>query len=200
VVPDDWAEQQKAMAKRLHDEVASGLTALRWMLQGGLLDGPGAADAQACLQRLAAAVQEIEAELFPAQLLHDDLPGALQDLARRHGVTATEFSTNTGTWPDGHQAQCLYRVLAAALVATPCDGTGRMSLDIRSHFCELLVAPLPEPRDDAHPTAPAPWLCRERLSAWAAALGGTIEWRTETAWGQGLRLRLPVGPGLPRAS
>jgi PAS domain S-box-containing protein len=203
-------EERAALARELHDELGQGLTALQidlaWL--DGHLRTDGPTDLPVLRDKIAAMVPQAERLIETTQAISSTMrPGVLDDL----GLVATiewlavDFEKRTGlpcvaTLPaadialDLGLAVALFRIIQEALTNVIrhakasrveirlCATKGELALEVEDNGRGII------PRQIADPRSLGLFSMRER----AAALGGTVDFRSEAGRGTIVSVRAPM--------
>jgi PAS domain S-box-containing protein len=204
-------EERAALARELHDELGQGLTALQidlaWL--DGHLQTAGPADLPVLRDKIAAMVPRAERLIETTQAISSTMrPGVLDDLGLVAAIEwlAADFEKRTGlacmaTLPatdialDLGLAVVLFRIVQEALTnvirhakATRVEirlraTEGGLALDVEDNGRGIT------PQQVADPRSLGLFSMRER----AAALGCTVDFRSEAGRGTTVSVRVPVG-------
>ena len=204
-------EERAALARELHDELGQGLTALQidlaWL--DGHLRTAGLADLPMLRDKIAAMVPRAERLIETTQAISSTMrPGVLDDLGLVAAIEwlAADFEKRTGlacmaTLPatdialDLGLAVVLFRIVQEALTnvirhakATRVEirlraTEGELTLEVEDNGCGIA------PQQVADPRSLGLFSMRER----AAALGGTVDFRSGTGRGTTVSVKVPVG-------
>ena len=204
-------EERAALARELHDELGQGLTALQidlaWL--DGHLRTAGPADLPALRDKIAAMVPRAERLIETTQAISSTMrPGVLDDLGLVAAVEwlAADFEKRTGlacvaTLPatdialDLGLAVGLFRIVQEALTNVIRHAkASRVEIRLRATEGELTLEVEDNgrgitPQQVANPRSLGLFSMRER----AAALGGTVDFRSEPNQGTTVSVRVPVG-------
>jgi PAS domain S-box-containing protein len=204
-------EERAALARELHDELGQGLTALQidlaWL--DGHLRTAGLADLPVLRDKIAAMVPRAERLIETTQAISSTMrPGVLDDLGLVAAIEwlAADFEKRTGlacmaTLPasdialDLGLAVVLFRIVQEALtnVIRHAKAT-RVEIRLRTTEGELTLEVEDNgrgitPQQIADPRSLGLFSMRER----AAALGGTVDFRSGAGRGTTVSVRVPVG-------
>jgi PAS domain S-box-containing protein len=204
-------EERAALARELHDELGQGLTALQidlaWL--DGHLRTAGPADMPALRDKIAVMVPGAERLIETTQAISSTMrPGVLDDLGLVAAIEwlAADFEKRTGlaciaTLPatdialDLGFAVAVFRIVQEALtnVIRHAKAT-RVEIRLRATEGELALEVEDDgrgitPQQIADPRSLGLFSMRER----AAALGGTVDFRSEAGRGTTVSVRMPVG-------
>jgi PAS domain S-box-containing protein len=204
-------EERAALARELHDELGQGLTALQidlaWL--DGHLRTAGPADLPALRDKIATMVPRAEHLIETTQAISSTMrPGVLDDLGLVAAIEwlAADFEKRTGlacmaTLPatdialDLGLAVAVFRIVQEALtnVIRHAKAT-RVEIRLRATEGELALEVEDDgrgitPQQIADPRSLGLFSMRER----AAALGGTVDFRSEAGRSTTVSVRMPVG-------